>query len=60
MGFRLSLIKRRSDFPFRVLVCLDSIMVTGFVQRRRCLSGKSRTSSFYYGHLSSGGDAVMS
>jgi len=47
MGFRSSMIKRRSDCPIRVLVCLDSIVLTGFVQRRRCLSGKFRTSSLW-------------
>ena len=28
---------RRCGCPFRVLVCVDSIVVIGFVQRRRCL-----------------------
>jgi len=37
MDFRSSSIKRRSGCPFRVLVFVDSIVVTGFVQRRRCI-----------------------
>ena len=37
MGFRSSSMKRRNDCPFRVLMCVDSIVLTGFVQRRRCL-----------------------
>jgi len=37
IGFRSSSMKRCNDCPFRVLVCVDSIVLTGFVQRRRCL-----------------------
>jgi hypothetical protein len=37
IGFILSSMKRRHGYPFIVLVCIDSIVVTGFVQHCRCL-----------------------
>ena len=37
MGFKSSSMKRRNDCRFRVLVRVDSIVLTGFVQRRCCL-----------------------
>jgi len=37
MGFRSSSVKRRLDCPLTVLVWVDSVVVTGFIQRRRCL-----------------------
>jgi len=37
IGFKSSSKKHNNGCPFGVLVCVDSIVVTGFVQRRRCL-----------------------
>jgi len=37
MGFRSSSVKRRPDCSLTVLVLVDSVVFTGFIQRRRCL-----------------------
>jgi len=37
MGFISLSVKLRPDYSLRVLVWVDSVVVTGFIQRRRCL-----------------------
>jgi len=37
MGFTSSSVKRHPDCPLTVLMWVDSVVVTGFIQHRRCL-----------------------